>query len=133
MFFLWMMHYSLVKGVYRRRWKGMTSSADGLAFFCLFVLALFLVVLLIDKELIWALSRKRLSLAPMVMGLALLLTPLLVFLLPKRLSKKKIRYLRRIVELKKGFRRIHSVLYICFFLSILVLTFAIIIHSRTPI
>lgn len=133
MFYLWILHYSLVKGIYKKRWKGMTTSADALAFACLFLLSFFIFVLFVDKELLWDMIRRRIPLGPMVKGILALLAPIFIFLLSGRLTKQKIKTIRKFVKEENGIKRIYSILYIGFFVLLFVLSFLIVIFSRTPI
>jgi hypothetical protein len=133
MFYLWVLHYSLVKGIYKKRWKEMTTSADALAFACLFLLSFFVFMLFVDKELFWDIIRKRLPLGPMAKGILVLLTPILIFMLSGRLTKQKIKTIRKVVKLKNGIKRIYSILYVVFFVILFFGAFLIGILSRTPI
>ncbi len=133
MYYLWTLHYSLVKGIYRKRWKDMTTSADALAFACLFLMSFFIFMIFIDKELLWGVIRKQMPLGPMVKGIFALLAPIMIFLLSSRLTKQKIKTIRKVVNVKQRIKRVYSVLYVCFFLILFVLSFLIGIFSRTPI
>ena len=133
MYYLWIFHYSLIKGLYTKRWKGMTNSVDGLAFCCLLFLTLFFLILFIDKELLWEIIRKRFPLGPMVKGVLLLLTPMMVFLLSGRLTKQKIKTIRRVIKIKRKLNRVYSIIYVSIFASLFILTFVIAALSRTPI
>lgn len=132
MYYLWILHYSLIKGVYTKRWKGMTNSVDGLAFCCLLLLSLFVFVLCVDKELLWDLIRKRLPLGPIVKGILVLLAPVLLFLLSGRLTKQKIRITRKVIQVKSKVGRVFSVIYLSVFICMFVLTLLIVALSRTP-
>lgn len=133
MYYLWILHYSLVKGIYKKRWKEMTTSADALAFACLFLLLFFIFMLFVDKELLWDVIRKRMPLWPMVKGILLLLAPILIFMLSGRLTKQKIKTIRKVIQVKSRIKRVYSGLYVGFFVILFVLSFLIGILSRTPI
>ena len=132
MYYLWILHYSLVKGIYKRRWKDMTTSADALAFACIFLLSLFVFILFVDKELLWDVLRKRMPLGPMVKGILALFAPILIFLLSGRYTKQKIKTIRKVVKVKNRVKRIYSVLYVSFFAILFVFTFLMGVLSRTP-
>lgn len=133
MYYLWIFHYSLVKGIYRKRHKNLSTSADGLAFMCLLFLSLFVFMLFIDKELLWDLIRKRLPFGPMAKGILLLLTPIIIFMLSGRLTKQKIKTIRKVIKVKSRIKRVYSMLYIGFFVILFVLALVIAGLSRTPI
>jgi NADH:ubiquinone oxidoreductase subunit 6 (subunit J) len=131
-YYLWILHYSIVKGIYRKRWKGMTTSADALAFACLLLLSFFVFVLFVDKELLWDVIRRRMPLGPMVKGILALLAPIMIFLFSGKLTKQKIKTIRKVVKEKNRIKRIYSILYVSFFVMLFVLAFLIGILSRTP-
>lgn len=133
MYYLWVLHYSLVKGVYKKRWKGMSNSIDVLAFFCLFVLSFFLFILFVDKALVWEVIRKRLPLGPMVRAGLIVFAPIMFFLLSRRLNKHRIRTIRDVLSKIKGLKRIYSALYITVYVSLFVLTLILIAMARTPL
>lgn len=133
MYYLWVLHYSLVKGVYRKRWKGMANSIDGLAFFCLFVLSFFLFILFVDKALVWEVIRKRLPLGPMFRAGLIVFAPIMFFLLSRRLTKHRIRTIRNVLSKTKSLKRIYSGLYITVYVSLFVLSLLIIAMARTPL
>jgi hypothetical protein len=133
MYYLWVLHYSLIKGIYRKRWKGFTNSVDGLAFCCLLILSLAILILIVDKELLWNFIRKRLPLGPMFKGILILFIPGLFFLLSGKLTHQKIKIIRKVIEKKGKIRRIHSILYVSFFVGMLVFSIIIAALSRTPI
>jgi hypothetical protein len=110
----------------------MTTSADALAFACIFILSLFVFILLVDKELLWDVIRKRMPLGPMVKGFLALLAPILILLLSGRFTKQKIKTIRKVVKVKNRVKRIYSVLYVSFFVILFVFTFLIGVLSRTP-
>jgi len=133
MYHLWILHYSLIKGIYRRRHKNLSTSADGLAFMCLLFLSLFVFVLVINKELLWEIIRKRFPLGPMFMGILILLTPILIFMVSGRLTPNKVRIIRKVIERKNKIKRAYSMLYVGFFVVLFVLTMIIAALSRTPL
>lgn len=133
MYYLWVLHYSLIKGVYKKRHKNISTSADGLAFMCLLILSLFLSILFIDKALVWELIRKKLPLGPMVRTGLIVFAPIMFFLLSRRLNKHRIRTIRNVLSKTKGLKRIYSTLYITVYVSLFVLTLVIIAKARTPL
>ena len=110
----------------------MTTSADALAFACIIILSIFLLILFIDKELLWNVIRKRMPLGPMIKGILFLLSPILIVLLSGRLTKQKIKTIRKVILLKSRFRRVYSVLYIGFFIILFFASIIISIITRTP-
>jgi hypothetical protein len=127
-----MIHYSLVKGVYLKRWrKGFIQSVDTLSFACFFVLLSFYFILLIDKQFLWEIIRKRMPLGPMVKGILLLIVPILFILHSRKINAEKIKIIRKVIQLKKGIGRIYSILYISIFVILFLLSFFIIFKSRT--
>lgn len=132
MYYLWILHYSLVKGVFRTRWKGLTNSIDGLAFGCLFMLSLSIFLLFVNKELLWDVIRKRMPLGPMAKGILLILAPLMIFMLSGRLTKQKIKTARKVIRIKSKINRLFSVLYISFFIVFLIWAVIKVALSRTP-
>jgi hypothetical protein len=132
MYYLWILHYSLVKGMYKKRWKEMTTSVDGLAFCCLFILSLFIFILFVDKALLWDVIRKRLPLGPLVRGGLIVLAPVLFFLLSRRLTQHRIKTIRKVIKVKRKIKRGFSILYISAYISIFIFTLVLIALSRTP-
>ena len=130
-YFLWIFHYSLVKGIYRKRHKNLSTSADGLAFMCLLILLLFISIVLVDKELLWNLIRKRLPMGPIVKGILLLLTPIMIFILSGRLTKQKIKTIRKVVRIKSKIGHTYSVLYVYIYILLFIWGIVIAALSRT--
>lgn len=128
MLYIWMIHYSLVKGIYRKRFKGFNRTVDGLAFFCSFLLFIFILVLLIDKELFWEIIRSGMTFAPIVgMIVALLSVPFLFF--SRKLTKKKIGVLRKVINLTRNIKHMYSVLYVSFYISLFIIMLIVGISS----
>jgi hypothetical protein len=130
MFFLSVLHYSLVKGVYKKRWKGINNSISGLSFFCILILFLFLFFLFIDKELLWDIIRKRLPLGPMAKGIAIILLPIIILLSSVKINRNRIKTIRKVILIKRNFKFFHSVLYILFYITLFLSIFFISIISR---
>ena len=133
MYYLWILHYSIVKGIYRKRHKNLSTSADGLAFMCLLFLAVFIFMLFVDKDLLWNVIRKRLPLGPLVKGILVLLVPILLLVLSGRLTKQKIKTIRKVIKIKNLIKRSYSILYVGFFTALFVLAIVIAALSITPI
>lgn len=133
MYYLWILHYSIVKGIYRKRHKNLSTSADGLAFMCLLFLAVFIFMLFVDKDLLWNVIRKRLPLGPLVKGILALLVPILLLVLSGRLTKQKIKTIRKVIKIKNRIKRSYSILYVGFFTALFVLAIVIAALSITPI
>jgi len=133
MYYLWILHYSIVKGIYRKRHKNLSTSADGLAFMCLLFLAVFIFMLFVDKDLLWNVIRKRLPLGPLVKGILALLVPILLLMLSGRLTKQKIKTIRKIIKIKNRIKRPYSILYVGFFTVLFVSAIIIAALSMTPI
>ena len=132
-YYLWILHYSIVKGIYRKRHKNLSTSADGLAFMCLLFLAVFIFMLFVDKDLLWNVIRKRLPLGPLVKGILALLVPILLLMLSGRLTKQKIKTIRKVIKIKNRIKRSYSILYVGFFTALFVLAIVIAALSMTPI
>ncbi len=130
MFFLSVLHYSLVKGVYKKRWEGINNSISGLSFFCILILFLFLFFLFIDKELLWDIIRKRLPLGPMAKGIAIILLPIIILLSSVKINRNRIKTIRKVILIKRKFKFFHSVLYILFYITLFLSIFVIGIISR---
>ena len=130
MFFLSVLHYSLVKGVYKKRWKGINNSISELSFFCILILFLFLFFLFIDKELLWDIIRKRLPLGPMAKGIAIILLPIIILLSSVKINRNRIKTIRKVILIKRRFNFFHSVLYILFYITLFLSIFFIGIMSR---
>ena len=133
MYYLWILHYSIVKGIYRKRHKNLSTSADGLAFMCLLFLAVFIFMLFVDKDLLWNVIRKRLPLGPLVKGILALLAPILLLMLSGRLTKQKIKTIRKVIKIKNRIKRSYSILYVGFFTVLFVSAIIIAALSMTPI
>jgi len=133
MYYLWILHYSIVKGIYRKRHKNLSTSADGLAFMCLLFLAVFIFMLFVDKDLLWNVIRKRLPLGPLVKGILALLAPILLLMLSGRLTKQKIKTIRKVIKIKSRIKRSYSILYVSFFTALFVFAIIIAALSMTPI
>ena len=133
MYYLWILHYSIVKGIYRKRHKDLSKSADGLAFMCLLFLAVFIFMLFVDKDLLWNVIRKRLPLGPLVKGILALLVPILLLVLSGRLTKQKIKTIREVIKIKNRIKRSYSILYVGVFTALFVLAIVIAALSMTPI
>ena len=132
-YYLWILHYSIVKGIYRKRHKNLSTSADGLAFMCLLFLAVFIFMLFVDKDLLWNVIRKGLPLGPLVKGILALLAPILLLVLSGRLTKQKIKTIRKVIKIKNRIKRSYSILYVGFFTALFVLAIVIAALSMTPI
>jgi hypothetical protein len=127
-----MLHYSLVKGIYKKRWKiGFNQSVNTLAFGCFFLLFCFLLIFFIDKQLLWDIIRKRVPLGPMTKGVLLLFVPFLFLMHSRKLNAEKIKIIRKIVIIKNRINRKYSILYVSFFILLFFLNFVIILKSRT--
>lgn len=120
MFYIWMIHYSLVKRIYKKRFKGFKRTVDGLSFFCSFILGLFILFLLIDKELFWKIIRSGIALAPIV-GLVVVLMSIPFLFLSHKLTKKKIGVLRKVIIQTQNIKHFYSVLYVSFYISLFIL------------
>lgn len=130
MFFLSVLHYSLVKGVYKKRWKGINNSISGLSFFCILILFLFLFFLFIDKELLWDIIRKRLPFGPLAKGITIILLPIIILLSSVKINKNRIKTIRKVILIKRRFNFFHSFIYILFYIFLFLSIFFIGIISR---
>ena len=126
MFRIWITHYALIKGVYRKKNRMSNTSARALTTFCSTSFFLFLASLLLDSSILKSIFDKNLPLGPIVMGITLI-TSLVVspFYKPK-VTCRKIRYIRRVVRLVEQTNRYLLISYtlvylILFFLSIIII------------
>jgi general stress protein CsbA len=90
-------------------------------------------MLFVDKELLWNVIRRRLPLGPLVKGILALLLPILLLVLSGRLTKQKIRTVRKVIRIKDRIKRSYSILYVSFFTALFVLGIVIAALSMTPI
>ena len=130
MFFLSVLHYSLVKGIYKKRWKGINNSISGLSLCCILILFLFLFFLFVDKELLWEIIRKRLPLGPLAKGIAIIMLPIIILLPSIKINRNRLKTIRKVVLIKRNFKYSHSVLYILFYITLFLSIFFIGIISR---
>jgi len=124
MYYLWMLHYSLVKRIYRKRIKGLKKGADGLAFLCLFLLFLFILVLFANKALLGKIIGSHITLAP-IGGVIIAVITILLFFLSPRLTGKMIGALRKVIAQTRNVKYIYSVFYVSFFILLFILTIII--------
>jgi hypothetical protein len=124
MYYLWMLHYSLVKRIYRKRIKGIKKGADSLAFLCLFLLILFILVLLTNKALLGKIIGSHVTLAPIGGAIAVIILIPLLFLC-RGLTSKKIGVLRRVIIQTRNVKHIYSVLYVSFLAALYILTIVV--------
>ena len=124
MYYLWMLHYSMAKKIYKKRIKGLKKGAWGLAFLCIVISILFLLTLLSNKAILGDIMGSGLTLAP-IGGLiaAIILIPL--FFLSNGLTSKKISTSRKVIVQTRKIKRIHSILYVSFFVIVYISTIII--------
>ncbi len=120
MYYIWSLHYLLAKKIYRKRIKGLKKGAWSLAFLCVVILLLFTLTLLTNKALIGNILFGA-ALAP-IGGLvfAIILIPLL--LISRNLTSKKVNVLRKVIIQTRNVKRIHSILYVSFFVILYIST-----------
>ena len=130
LFYLKMLHYSLVKRIFINRSKYLKIKANRLTFLCSFLLSLFVLVLLTSRQTLWNTIMSRVTLAP-IAGLivAIISIPFLLFS-NRHLTSKKFGILRRVVKQTRNVKHIFSVLYVCSFLMLFILMIAIGISAR---
>jgi len=124
MYYLWLLHYSLAKRIYRKRIKGLKKGAWSLSFLCIVLLLLFVTTLLTNKALMGGILGSRLTLAP-IGGLIAVIILIPMLFLSRGLSKKKIGTLRKVIVQTRNVKRIHSILYVSFFMILYLSTIAI--------
>ena len=128
LYYIWMLHYSLIKRIYRERRKKLKKVAGNIAFSCFFLLLLFILVLLSNKALLGNIIWSGVTLAPIGGAIvAILLIPLLFFY--RGLTSKKIGILRKVVSLTRNVKHIYSLLYISFFVVLYLSTIIIMIAT----
>jgi O-antigen/teichoic acid export membrane protein len=123
-YYIWTLHYLLVKKIYRKRIKGLKKGAWSLAFLCLLLLLIFILTLLMNKSLMGELIGSGVTLAPIgALIVALILIPILF--LSQGLTRKKINTLRKVIVQTQNVKRIFSILYISFFILLYISTIII--------
>ena len=120
--FIWFIHCALVKGMYRKRFATRSGSADGLAFFCVFIFLLFILVLTSDNTFLVDILYSGSSLAPFGALAGLLVVFLLELVFPSYKRKERIPLLRAVIQSMSGQKRIQSVGYVSVFLLLFVFT-----------
>lgn len=132
MYYICLIHYVLVKGIYVKRHKNLSASASALSFMCLCFLIIFLFIFFIDKSVLWDLVRRRLPYGSITKGLLFVLLPFLLYFSSTKSIKDKIRKKRRVLFFKKKIVRIYSLLYVFVFVFLFFLSIIIAIKARTP-
>ncbi len=117
MYYLLVLHYSLIKGLYRVRHKNLNEMYQGAGFLCFFILILSLVLVSIDKEWIWGPNRKT-KLRALGLGITILITIFISLLSSKVSRKNKIKTIRKVLRLKSRLSFGYSVAYMIFFVLI---------------
>lgn len=126
MYYFWMLHYSLVKRIYRKRIKGLKKGASNLAFLCVSLLLLSLLLLLTNKALVGKIIDSNVTLAPLGGAIAAIIIIPFLFLW-RGFTSKKIGILRRVIYRTRDIKHIHAVLYVSFFVGLYILTFVTLI------
>jgi uncharacterized membrane protein len=118
MYYLIVLHYSLIKGLYRVRHKNLNEMYQGAGFLCFFILIFSLVFVSIDKDWIWEPNRK-LKLRALGLGIIILITMFFYILSSKIPKKNKIKAIRKVLRLKSKLSIVYSVTYVIIFVLIL--------------
>lgn len=129
-YYLWSLHYSLVKRIYRKRFKDLKLTAWSLAFGCLLWLILFVLVLVTNKVLLWKTINSNLAIAP-IGALIIALIMILLLLIYRGITSKKISILRKVIKQTKNVKHIFSAFYVSFFILLFILTIFIGISTIT--
>lgn len=115
MYYLWMLHYALIKKLLGTGTKKSKKVVWNLSFFCIIILVLFVLTLLLYNGPLGNIMGSGIPLAPIgAVIAAILLTPLI--LMSRGLTGVKISRLRKIIIQTKNLNRIISFLYVIFFI-----------------
>lgn len=118
---IWNIHYALVKGIYKKRWKGFVFSVDALATICLVIFALSLFLLIVDPAVYWDMVRKRRPYGPIGKGIFFVVGIILLFFFSGK-NEGKIETIRKVVLFKRKVSRKVSVFYVSFFVLLFILS-----------
>jgi len=130
MFILLVVHYSILKRLYRKRHKNLRFSVDGLAFLCILSLAIFIWTLFIDPVTIWNHSGNRNPIKSRIDILAIIGVLLIMSFLVDKFLKVKFQELRRVIFLTRRIKRYISFIYLSIYLSLFIISFLIVINAK---
>lgn len=125
MYRLWIIHYAFVKGIYKKKRVLTNSSASALTTFCTVSLLLFIIAIVIDKDILWGIIDRNLPLGPMIKWLGLLLFFILIPFFKPKLTARKIKYIRSIIIYVQRTKRIYFILYVIFYLILFAIALSI--------
>jgi p-aminobenzoyl-glutamate transporter AbgT len=131
MYSMWIFHYALIKGIYKKRHKNLKIAVDNLATICLIILVLFILILFIDKEIIRNIYRHRIPMGPIIKGILFLLLPVFILFISNKLTKKKVKTIRRTIQVMSQVPKAYSVLYVFLFIGLFIVTIFIAAISIT--
>jgi hypothetical protein len=129
-YYFWMLHYSLVKKIFRKRRKSLKKSTWNLAFLCICLLFISVGVFIANKISLRSLITSKVTLAPIGGLVAVIILIPILFLLSGPLTHKKISVLRRVVKKTQNIKYFYSVLYVCFYLMLYIISFATLFSTR---
>lgn len=130
-YYLWMIHYSIVKKTYRKRRKNFKETISFQAVFYSFIFFFFVFVSLINKELLWRAINSHVPLAPLG-GLLGVIIILLILLSSHRLTNRKVSILRKVSRQTRNIKHVYAILYACSFGVLFILTIIIGLSSWMP-
>jgi hypothetical protein len=125
MLYLWLIHYSLLKGLYKKRYRGVRDNVDALTIICSGIFLIFLFVFAWDKKLLLSIFGNYcpLELIRVILFILFVLSILLLaFTSSGGLTEKNIKTIREIIILKKKIKTIYSWIYVFFFLALFIIT-----------
>ncbi len=128
---IWIFHYALIKGIYKKRHKNLKIAVDNLAIICLTILVLFILILFTDKEVLRNIYRYRIPMGPIIKGILILLLPVLILFISNKLTRKKVKTIRRTIQIMAQVPKVYSLLYVFLFIGLFIVTIFITAVSMT--
>lgn len=134
---LWLLYFLFVKKFYRKRWKDINSSSFALAFGCLFIISLFIIILLeyiLKFNGLLYLLDKGLPLGPIAIFLGFIIILPIILVMNKKVIINKRLFLRLLLLKTEKINRIYSLAFVffCFFLFLSTI-FIVIINNLKSI
>lgn len=129
-YYLWMLHYAVVKRIYRKRVKLVPKIADALAFSCILLLLVFILILVVNNTFLNSILKSNITIAPIACLFGAIVTFIFKMLTP-RVTDKMIGDLRLVVNKTQNLKHIYSVLYVSFYFLLFIAIIFISIWSVT--
>ena len=130
LYYFWILHYSLVKKIFRKRRKSLKKSAWNLALLCICLLIISVAVFIANKDSLRSIMTSSITLAPIAGFVAVIILIPIFLLLSGPLTNKKILLLRRAIKKTQNFKFIYSVLYVSFYLVLYIISITTLILTR---